>query len=42
FITHGPQPHLDGKHTVFGKVTKGLDVVDAIEEGDTMQTVTVT
>ena len=42
FITHGPQPHLDGKHTVFGKVTKGLDVVDAIEQGDKMLKITVT
>jgi peptidyl-prolyl cis-trans isomerase B (cyclophilin B) len=41
FITHGPQPHLDGKHTVFGKVTKGLDVVDAIEQGDAMLKVSV-
>lgn len=41
FITHGPQPHLDGRHTVFGKVTKGQDVVDAIEQGDVMVKVTV-
>jgi peptidyl-prolyl cis-trans isomerase B (cyclophilin B) len=34
FITHMPQPHLDGKHTVFGKVTQGVDVVDAICQGD--------
>ena len=34
FITHLPQPHLDGKHTVFGKVTQGVDVVDAIRQGD--------
>lgn len=40
FITHAPQPHLDGKHTVFGKVVSGTDVVDAIEQGDTMDSVT--
>ena len=42
FITHSPQPHLDGKHTVFGKVTQGMEVVNAIEQGDKMITVTVT
>lgn len=36
FITHSPQPHLNGKHTVFGKVVNGLDVVDAIQQGDKM------
>ena len=41
FITHLPTPHLDGKHTVFGKVIAGEDVVDAIEQGDTMISVTV-
>lgn len=41
FITHTPQPHLDGKHTVFGKVTSGADVVDAIEAGDELTRVTV-
>ena len=41
FITHLATPHLDGKHTVFGKVTKGLDVVDAIKQGDVMERVTV-
>ncbi|MEZ4702340.1 MAG: peptidylprolyl isomerase [Rhodothermales bacterium] len=41
FITHGPQPHLNGRHTVFGKVVKGQDVVDSIRQGDTMTKVTV-
>ena len=36
FITHSPQPHLDGKHTVFGKVTRGQEVVDGVKQGDTM------
>lgn len=36
FITHSPQPHLDGRHTVFGKVVKGQEVVNAIRQGDRM------
>ncbi len=36
FITHVATPHLNGKHTVFGKVLEGQDVVDAIAQGDTM------
>jgi peptidyl-prolyl cis-trans isomerase B (cyclophilin B) len=40
FITHAPQPHLNGKHTVFGKVTSGLEVVDKIKQGDKMVKVT--
>jgi len=41
FIAHSPQPHLNGKHTVFGKVVKGKEVVDAIQQGDTMEKVEI-
>lgn len=34
FITHSPQPHLDGRYTVFGQVTAGWDVLDGIQQGD--------
>jgi peptidyl-prolyl cis-trans isomerase B (cyclophilin B) len=41
FITHLPTPHLDGKHTVFGEVTKGQDVVNAIRGGDKIKSIEV-
>jgi peptidyl-prolyl cis-trans isomerase B (cyclophilin B) len=41
FITHAPQSHLDGKHTVFGAVVEGHDVVDAVQQDDVMEQVTV-
>nr|MBF0222516.1 peptidylprolyl isomerase [Desulfobulbaceae bacterium] len=42
FITHKETPWLNGKHTVFGKVVTGMDVVNAIAKGDILQTVTIT
>jgi cyclophilin family peptidyl-prolyl cis-trans isomerase len=41
FITHSPQPHLDGGYTVFGRVTRGLEVVDRITRGDLIRRVTI-
>jgi peptidyl-prolyl cis-trans isomerase B (cyclophilin B) len=41
FITHVATPHLDGKHTVFGQVTSGQDVVNAVQQGDKMVKVTI-
>jgi peptidyl-prolyl cis-trans isomerase B (cyclophilin B) len=42
FITHVATPWLDGKHSVFGQVIEGQDVVNAIRAGDVMESVTVT
>ncbi|MHB1156760.1 MAG: peptidylprolyl isomerase [Phycisphaerales bacterium] len=41
FITHVPCPWLDGKHAVFGKVIEGIDIVNAIQQGDTITQLTV-
>ena len=41
FICHSPQRHLDGVHTVFGQVTKGMDVVNAIKQNDEVKSVKV-
>ena len=41
FVTHSPQPHLDGGYTVFGRVIRGMDVVDNIARGDTIRRVIV-
>lgn len=41
YICYQPQPHLDGQHTVFGKVAKGMELVDALSNGSQMETVEV-
>ncbi len=41
FITHKETPWLDGRHTVFGEVTSGMEVVNAIEQGDNIEKMTI-
>jgi len=41
FITHVPTPWLDGKHTIFGEVTKGQEVVNAIKQGDKIDSIEI-
>ncbi|HEX8494044.1 MAG TPA: peptidylprolyl isomerase [Pyrinomonadaceae bacterium] len=42
FVTHSPQPHLDGGYTVFGRVREGLEVIDRIMRGDVIRTISIT
>ena len=41
FITHSPQPHLDGHYTVFGQVEEGMNVVDALRRGDRIRSIEI-
>ena len=41
FITHVPTPHLDGHHTVFGETSEGQEVVNAIRQGDTIESISI-
>ncbi len=41
FITHVPTPWLDGKHTVFGSVTKGQDIVNAVAQGEKIKSIEI-
>ena len=41
FITYAPQPHLDGMHSVFGQLVEGMDVLNKIEQGDTIIRITI-
>ena len=41
FVTHVPTPWLDGKHTVFGSVTKGQDIVNAVTQGDKIKSIEI-
>ncbi|MEA2175656.1 MAG: hypothetical protein QOD00_3248, partial [Blastocatellia bacterium] len=42
FVTHSPQPHLDGGYTVFGRVVAGMNVVDQITRGDHIRSISIT
>ncbi len=41
FVCHSPQAHLDGKHTVFGQVTTGVDVINKIKANDVITSIRV-
>jgi len=41
FITHSPQPHLDGRYTVFGQVIQGLNILDEIQPFDVINKIEI-
>ena len=41
FITYAPQPHLDGKHSVFGQLIEGMDVLEKLENGDIIKRIVI-
>ena len=41
FLVRQPQPHLDGQHTVFGKIIKGIELIDKLQDGDKMNQVII-
>ena len=41
FITHSPQPHLDAKYTVFGRVVSGMEIVDRLQQLDVIERVRI-
>ncbi|PWI49405.1 peptidylprolyl isomerase [Candidatus Heimdallarchaeota archaeon B3_Heim] len=41
FLVRAPQPHLDGVHTLFGKITQGIDIIDMLQNGDVMEEVII-
>ncbi len=42
FITYAPQPHLDNRHSVFGKMTSDMSILESIQNGDVIETITIT
>ncbi|MBG7617028.1 MAG: peptidylprolyl isomerase [Chloroflexi bacterium] len=42
FITYAPQPHLDGRHSVFGKLVKGMDILESIKQCDAIVKIIIT
>jgi len=42
FITYAPQPHLDNRHSVFGKMTSEMSILESIVQGDVIKTITIT